>query len=67
MQDKPLPPLQPSNLSLGSPSVLINLTQIQQYYDYHQKLELIYQQLSAGQTQLKELQKNPQKNQQKVC
>ena len=70
MRDRPLPatpPTQPANQSSGtaqSPSV--NPAHAMQLQQYRQRLQQMHQQLSVGQNQLKELQKNPQENQQKV-
>ncbi len=71
MRDRPLPttpPSQPANQSNtpggGAPG--INPTHALQLQQYRQRLQQMHQQLSAGQNQLKELQKNPQENQPKV-
>ena len=73
MRDRPLPstpPTQPANQATTptsqTPGAAINPAQALQLQQYRQRLQQMHQKLSAGQNQLKELQKNPQENQQKV-
>ena len=68
MRDRPLPSTPPTQAaSAGSSSgPQINQQQALQLQQYRQQLQQMHQQLSAGQQRLKELQKNPVENADKV-
>lgn len=74
MRDRPLPntpPTQAANptnnpAAAGGQSPNLSAQQAAQLQQYRQRLQQMHQQLSAGQNQLKEMQKNPQENAQKV-
>lgn len=67
MRDRPLPATPPTQHNPGTGGgPQINQAQALQLQQYRQQLQQMHQQLSGGQQKLKELQKNPIENADKV-
>ena len=70
MRDRPLPATPPTQHAPASTQPAsgpnVNQSQALQLQQYRQRLQQMHVQLSGGQQQLKELQKNPVENQAKV-